>query len=203
MSNNNGVPVNFYRDSDSSDSQLNAVDPDNQILSLARKYTNQSASSINLKEKDSSDNDSAETPGFNQGADSFGRRLSTTLSRTFTISHIDTNVNPFIDPTDPILDPNNENFNARAWTKHVVRFRDRDPNQYPHKAAGVSFKNLSAFGYGTGTDYQKTVGNIFFEASTIVRKLTGHKGKKVDILQNFDGIIKSGETCVVLGRPGR
>lgn len=173
------IPKDFYGESDG----------EKEILSLARQYTNQSIGrpSHEEVEKDTALN--------------LGRRLSRVS--LYTLSDIDSNINPFIEPTEPILDPYSDKFNARAWTRHVIRFRDRDPDRYPHTSTGVSFRNLSAFGYGTGTDYQKTVANVPLEVVGMFRRLGGYKGEKVEILRNFDGLLKPGESCVVLGRPGR
>lgn len=196
MSGNNekDAPVAFFGDSSSEDRQM-LGDSDEKILSLARQYTNRS--SISVEKGEAAVTDSPQ----DAGSDNFGRRLSRTI--TNTLARIDTNVNPFIEPADPVLDPFSEKFNARAWTRHVVRYKDRDPERYPHRTTGVSFKNLSAFGYGTGTDYQKTVANAPLQLAGIFRGLSGQKGEKVHILREFDGLVKAGESCVVLGRPGR
>ena len=70
------------------------------------------------------------------------------------------------------------------------------------RTAGVAFRNLSAHGFGAATDYQKSVGNVFFEAVGIARKWMGVGQRRIDILRNFDGLIKPGEMLVVLGPPG-
>jgi hypothetical protein len=47
-------------------------------------------------------------------------------------------------------------------------------------------------------------GNIFLEVFGLVKKLVGQgKPRKIDILQNLDGVVHSGEMLVVLGPPGR
>ncbi|KAL1724115.1 ABC-2 type transporter-domain-containing protein [Schizophyllum commune] len=114
-------------------------------------------------------------------------------------------VNPFIDNSDPRLDPNSPQFNARLWTKSLVSLASRDPDRYPRRTAGVSFRNLNVHGYGTPTDYQKDVGNIFLSAFGTFSRMLGfgkNNVQKIQILREFDGLVKSGELLVVLGRPG-
>ncbi|CAN6641338.1 pleiotropic ABC efflux transporter of multiple drugs [Trichomonascus vanleenenianus] len=113
------------------------------------------------------------------------------------------NYNPFIDSTDPHLNPYSKHFSSRTWLKHVMNITARDSKRPPALTAGVAFRKLGAYGFGTATDYQKTVGNVVLEAITIARKLTGQHAKmRIQILNEFDGLVRCGETCVVLGRPG-
>ena len=47
-------------------------------------------------------------------------------------------------------------------------------------------------------------GNVILEVVGAVKKLIGsEKPRKIDILQNLDGGVHSGEMLVVLGPPGR
>jgi hypothetical protein len=129
------------------------------------------------------------------------------LARTFTNASVKNEegryINPFLGSEDPTLDPNSEKFSTKAWVKTLVSITSRDPERYPERAAGVSYRNLSCHGYGNATDYQKTFGNYPLEAAGIFNKLTGRGQTKIQILRNFDGLVKSGEMLVVLGRPGR
>ncbi|EIN06105.1 pleiotropic drug resistance protein PDR [Punctularia strigosozonata HHB-11173 SS5] len=111
--------------------------------------------------------------------------------------------NPFIGSDDPRLLPGSGSFDVKAWIRAVLNIVEREPERFPQRTAGISFKNLSAYGFGTSTDYQKDVGNIWLEGAGLVRKVLGReRQRKIDILRNFDGLVKSGETLVVLGRPG-
>lgn len=111
--------------------------------------------------------------------------------------------NPFLDSSDPSLDPWSDHFDAKQWLTHLMDNKKRDPERYPPGVAGVSFRNLGAFGYGTSTDYQRTVLNIFLKSITFAKRMTGLENKtKIDILHDFDGLVLPGEICVVLGRPG-
>lgn len=112
-------------------------------------------------------------------------------------------INPFEGSDNPLLDPSSGKFSARAWTKNLVGIQSRDPERYPGRTAGVAYKNLSAHGFGNPTDYQKTFGNYPLEAPSLFKRLIGQQQQtKIQILRDFDGLIKSGEMLVVLGRPG-
>lgn len=113
-------------------------------------------------------------------------------------------INTFLDPTqDPELDPNSPEFSSRKWVRNTLQMT-RDPARFPRRTAGVSFKNLNVFGYGTAADYQLNFANIWLKMFDGARHLFG-LGKKVriDILRNFEGLVDHGEMLVVLGRPGR
>lgn len=131
-------------------------------------------------------------------------RQYTNLSRVSvsSLGPIPSNLNPFSDSHDPRLDPFSDNFNARTWAKHVVNLQRKANSNHINRTAGVSFKNLGAYGYGTGSDYQKNVLNIIASAVSSVANIR-NKGNKIQILRDFNGVVKQGETCVVLGRPGR
>jgi ATP-binding cassette subfamily G (WHITE) protein 2 (PDR) len=107
--------------------------------------------------------------------------------------------NPFnAEPNSP-LDPNGENFNARAWTKAMLNLQLEDANAGPTRTAGVSFRGLNVHGFGADTDYQKSVGNVWLEGPGLIKRLRGDKGRKIDILQNVEGLVEAGEMLVVLG----
>ena len=111
--------------------------------------------------------------------------------------------NPFGDDIkDPKLDPSSPNFSARAYAQAVLHQHSKDRNAVPIRRAGVAFRSLNVHGYGSDTDYQKTVGNAPLGVVSMLKGLLGSKGKKIDILQDFDGLVKAGSMCVVLGPPG-
>ncbi|KAL2820669.1 ABC-2 type transporter-domain-containing protein [Aspergillus granulosus] len=111
--------------------------------------------------------------------------------------------NPFIDISeDSSLNPSNPNFKAKNWMKNLLALSARDPERYPKREAGVSFRNLSIHGFGSPTDYQKDVFNSVLLLGNLVRLFTGTGKQKIQILRDFDGLVKSGEMLVVLGRPG-
>lgn len=129
------------------------------------------------------------------------------LARTFTQRSVRQEggdyVNPFLGSEDPLLDPASGKFSARAWVKTLIGIQSRDPERYPQRVAGVSYKNLNVHGFGTPTDYQKSFGNTPLELFSLFDKVRGRGKTKIQILRDFDGLVKSGEMLVVLGRPGR
>ncbi|KAK0441238.1 ABC-2 type transporter-domain-containing protein [Desarmillaria tabescens] len=110
--------------------------------------------------------------------------------------------NPFQGSKDLQLDPHSEHFNYQSWIRSVLSITSRDPDRYPQRTAGISFRNLNVFGYGKSTDHQKTVGNILLDIPRLIAELLGSKGRRIDILRDFEGVLRAGEMLVVLGRPG-
>ncbi|KAJ7758952.1 ABC-2 type transporter-domain-containing protein [Mycena maculata] len=126
-----------------------------------------------------------------------------TLAQTTT--RLSQHINPFEDTqTDPALDPRSESFDINAWLKSVMHIASRDPENFPTRTAGVSFRNLNVHGVGSPTDYQKTIGNVWLGLFSTAKGWLGMgTGKRnIQILRDFDGLLKSGELLVVLGRPG-
>ncbi|KAJ7176335.1 ABC-2 type transporter-domain-containing protein [Mycena crocata] len=114
-------------------------------------------------------------------------------------------INPFEDTEgDETLDPRSEKFDINAWLKSVLQIASRDPDTFPTRTAGVSFRNLNVHGVGSPTDYQKTTGNLWLGVFSSVKGWLGMGTgrRKIQILRDFDGLVKSGEMLVVLGRPG-
>jgi ATP-binding cassette, subfamily G (WHITE), member 2, PDR len=130
------------------------------------------------------------------------------LARAFTQQSIKDaageHINPFDGTDNPLLDPLSGKFNHKVWIKNLIGIQSRDPDRYPKRVAGVAYKNLSAYGFGESTDYQKTFGNYPLEAAGLFRRIIGRRQQtKIQILRDFDGLVRSGEMLVVLGRPGR
>ncbi|KAM3455693.1 hypothetical protein NHJ6243_008442 [Beauveria neobassiana] len=111
-------------------------------------------------------------------------------------------LNPFAAEPGSRLDPNGENFDARAWCRAMLQMHTSDGQAHPLRTAGVAFSNLNAYGFGSDTDYQKTVGNVWLEAVGLAKKALGQRQRRIDILQNLDGVVEAGEMLVVLGPPG-
>lgn len=112
--------------------------------------------------------------------------------------------NPFLSGTNnPMLDPHSSKFSPRAWLKTLLAIQSRDPERYPERTAGIAYRNLNVHGFGQPTDYQKTFGNYPLEAVSLFQRLMGQRQQtKIQILRDFDGLVRSGEMLVVLGRPG-
>lgn len=75
-----------------------------------------------------------------------------------------------------------------------------DEKNVIQRRAGVVFKNLKVCGSGNAINLQKNVGSVLL-APLRFREFFG-KGTEKTILNDFSGILKSGEMLIVLGRPG-
>lgn len=62
------------------------------------------------------------------------------------------------------------------------------------------FKNLRVSGSGSAINLQQNVGSVFMAPLRFGEMF--NKGSEKIILNSFDGVVKSGEMLVVLGRPG-
>ncbi|KAJ5224589.1 ABC multidrug transporter C [Penicillium citrinum] len=128
-------------------------------------------------------------------------RLAQHLTREST--HWNESENTFLDvKEESTLNPHSPNFKARNWMKNLLSITSRDPERYPQRQAGISFRNLSVHGFGSPTDYQKDVFNSVLQIGGLFRSMTGSGKRKIQILRDFDGLVRSGEMLVVLGRPG-
>lgn len=103
---------------------------------------------------------------------------------------------------DGLLDPNSDQFNAKQWAKAFYKVRQESLDGNAPKTTGIAFQNLNVYGFGTDTDFQKSVGNIFLDAITWVKKAFNKKQERVDILYDLEGVVHSGEMLCVLGPPG-
>lgn len=101
-----------------------------QVTQLARKFTQQSSSD-----------------------DELGRTITAQSVKTVGGNYR----NSFLDASDPALDPNSGQFKPEKWVRTLVGLQSRDPERYPQRVAGISYKNLSVHGFGSLTDYQKYV----------------------------------------------
>lgn len=112
--------------------------------------------------------------------------------------------NPFEAEEDSPLNPASPNFKPHAFAKSLLNLQARDPEKWKLRTAGFAYKDLNVYGFGLATDYQKSVGNVALEVVGLVKKVLGmSKPRKIDILQNLDGVVHAGEMLVVLGPPGR
>lgn len=110
--------------------------------------------------------------------------------------------NPFSPDFDTSLDPNSSKFDIEYWLKSYLSILSEDQERYPKRTAGVSYRDLDIYGTGKPADYQKDVFNVLLAGIDKVRGAFRDE-PKVTILKDFDGLIRPGEMCVVLGRPGR
>ena len=119
--------------------------------------------------------------------------VSSAIKREMTFSTIP-------EPTDDIVDPSNPHFNLRKYLRMTMRMLETDSIIPGH--AGVLFKNLTVRGSGSAINIQDDLGCYLtspLRIGSLFRK--GSKPQK-QILRNFNGLLKSGELLLVLGRPG-
>ncbi|KAJ5995548.1 hypothetical protein N7481_002525 [Penicillium waksmanii] len=111
--------------------------------------------------------------------------------------------NPFFEENkETTWHPDSPFFKPKDWIRSLIAAQSQDPERFLQRLAGVAFKSLSVHGFGSPTDYQKDVFNSLLSIGGMIRSLVGNGKQKVQILQNFNGLVKSGEMLVVLGRPG-
>jgi len=146
--------------------------------------------------KTSNTSDSTHLPDSTEAApeDTIGRDVTDARGLT----HKD---NPFDFTPGSILDPNSNNFEPKAWTKALSRLYG-ESGTFVGRSAGIVFRDLTAYGHGSGTDYQESVGNIALQALGAAASLLSSGPKRIDILRSFDGLVEAGEMLIVLGPPG-
>ncbi|OAA65489.1 ABC transporter cdr4 [Niveomyces insectorum RCEF 264] len=160
-------------------------------------------------DNDDDDDDEDDTNDEDGGEQAELRRRNSAvqeLARQYTHRSINSNAfvgsdifNEAAKPDSP-LNPASDNFNGRAWARAMVDMVHRDGHEF--RTSGVSFQDLNVYGYGNPTDYQKDVANVWLELAGMARRLFGGGRRRIDILRNFDGVVRKGEMLVVLGPPG-
>jgi hypothetical protein len=99
---------------------------------------------------------------------------------------------------DSVLDPKSEDFDPYKWSRMMMRLIDE--NEVIQRRAGIVWKNLKICGSGSAINLQKNVGSLFL-APLRFGEFFG-RGPEKTILKEFEGVLKTGEMLVVLGRPG-
>lgn len=124
-------------------------------------------------------------------------RHSTRLSEKVIIT------NPFtVEDPGTTINPHSPDFKVKDWLRMLLAVKNHEPEKYPERTAGVAFRNLSVHEFGSPTEYQKNVLSILLEIGTVFRRLVGLKMPKIQIIRDFEGLVRSGEMLLVLGRPG-
>lgn len=163
-----------------------------------------------LNEKDEgSPGRTLEADGDDDDADAFAddskemrRRTSVVqaLARSYSRASGAAGDNPFLAGPDSPLNPASENFNGKEWAKAIVELVSQDGGSF--RSAGVCFQNLNVHGFGESTDYQKDVGNVWLSLAGYIGSFVSSNKQRIDILRQFDGIVRKGEMLIVLGPPG-
>ncbi|PON27717.1 ABC-2 type transporter [Trichoderma gamsii] len=105
-----------------------------------------------------------------------------------------------VEEYDATLDPDRREFELSKWLQHFIR--ELGEKGLSDRQIGVSFRNLDVYGSGDAIQLQQTVGDIFMAPLRIGEFFSFGKKEPKHILNNFNGLVKSGELLVVLGRPG-
>ncbi|KAJ3527437.1 hypothetical protein NM208_g10699 [Fusarium decemcellulare] len=167
---------------------------------------------VGIPRSPSVDNSSSTTVGEKNVTDLHDERLEREqhmgeeihqLARRITTRQSEHHESPlFVVDDGGVTDPSTPKFDARAWAKAFYRARVTAAKGTTPRTSGIAFKDLDVYGYGTATDYQKTVGNVIWSLSSVFRKVAGNKGDRIDILRSLEGVVRSGEMLCVLGPPG-
>ncbi|OJI99476.1 hypothetical protein ASPVEDRAFT_60490 [Aspergillus versicolor CBS 583.65] len=106
-------------------------------------------------------------------------------------------------PTDDALDPHNAAFDAKKWVRAFYNNQTEALGGRPPNSAGLAFKNFNVFGQMAVAEHQRTVEDFLYGPFEIVRGFFGSaKKQRIDILQDLEGVMESGEMLCVLGPPG-
>lgn len=112
--------------------------------------------------------------------------------------------NPFFEEDkETTWHPDSPFFKSKDWIRALITAQSQHPDRFIQRSAGVAFKNLHVHGFGSPTDYQKDVFNAILSIGGLFRSLAGTGQQRVQILNGFHGLARSGEMLLVLGRPGR
>ena len=101
---------------------------------------------------------------------------------------------------DPVFDPNSPKFDFYKWLRMTVRMMDKDDIKI--KRAGIVLKDVNISGSGSALNLQQTVGSFLQAPLRIGTDFRKGKTPVKSILRNVDGVLKSSEMLIVLGRPG-
>jgi len=103
-------------------------------------------------------------------------------------------------PGDAKVDPQSEQFNLSSFLR---MFRHQlESEGHTMRKVGLVYKNLDIYGSGAALQLQQTVSDFVMSLFRAGEWFSFGKQDHKHILRKFDGVIKSGELLIVLGRPG-
>ena len=107
---------------------------------------------------------------------------------------------PNDDLEDATLDPSSASFSLEKWLRAAVS--DASQHGLSTPSGGILFRNLTVSGSGSALQLQPTVGSVLTAPLRIASLLRHRRVEPRRILHGFDGVMKTGELLLVLGRPG-
>ncbi|CAH0015952.1 unnamed protein product [Clonostachys rhizophaga] len=79
----------------------------------------------------------------------------------------------------------------------------QETKQHPSNQAGLAYWDLDCHGFVSSTKYQHDFASYALAIPRLVWSFFSHDpGRKVQILKDFEGLVRPGEMLLVLGRPG-
>jgi ATP-binding cassette, subfamily G (WHITE), member 2, PDR len=101
---------------------------------------------------------------------------------------------------DPRLNPTDPSFDFRLWTRSLMLAMEEKRIKRPR--VDVAIRNLKVIGARNDLRLHKTVGSALMTPIGFASISKRRQQQRKTILHDFNGIIKSGEMLLVLGRPG-
>jgi ATP-binding cassette, subfamily G (WHITE), member 2, PDR len=101
---------------------------------------------------------------------------------------------------DSRLQPDSKDFDIARWLKRVMH--DMRAEGLAVKQSGIAYENLNVSGSAPALQLQDTVGSLLTAPLRLGETFSFGQKEHKKILQNFNGVLNSGELLIVLGRPG-
>ena len=117
-------------------------------------------------------------------------KQSTTLEKVGTLDGLEIG--------DSVLDPESEQFDEYKWIRFLVQ--SSTDQGLKMRKVGFAFKRLNVTGSSSTLTTQSTVGSLFLSILRVGEMF--RKKPEKTILHELDGVVRSGEMLLVLGRPG-
>ncbi|KAH7144143.1 ABC-2 type transporter [Dactylonectria estremocensis] len=130
------------------------------------------------------------------------RRIATAMSqrRRASVAHAIPESDSTVGLVDLALDPESKQFDMEKWLRGIVNELQKEGIAL--KRAGVAYQNLAVSGTGDAMQVQQTVGSFLQAPLRLGEHFSFGKKEPKAILHKSDGILRSGELLIVLGRPG-
>lgn len=100
----------------------------------------------------------------------------------------------------PLPNVSDPAFNVLTYATEALRHADKETVN--SRQASFAFKELKVTGSASTANVKSTVASVLMAPLALAKRFSGREAPEKEILNNFDGITKSGELLLVLGRPG-